>query len=153
MWEPPLGSSGWASAKLSLASGFSWLWAGAVATLPMDGDDELPSQQSTTMTTTVPANTGDCDNEPFILFNVHSSKYSITPQHVETQHPTGFNWLRLVSYTTGLNQLGYNNRTDLNRLYVVQSGFLKLRVQSEPVAVAVAPDQGPKTGLNRTFKH
>ena len=36
---------------------------------------------------------------------------------------------------------------------MVQSGFWKLRVQSEPVAVAVAPDQGPKTGLNRTFKH
>ena len=120
---------------------------------PMDGDDEHPSRQSTTMTTTVPTNTGDCDNEPFILFNVHSSKYSITPRHVETQYPTGFNWLRPVSYTTGLNRLGYNNRTNLNWLYVVQSGFPKLRVQSEPVAVAVAPDQGPKTGLNRTFKH
>ena len=114
------------------------------------------------MTTTVPANTGDRDNkavEPLILFNVHSSKYvhgskySITPRLVETQHPTGFNWLKPVSYTTGLNRLGYNNRTDLNRLYVVQSGFSKLRVQSEPVAVAVAPDQGPKTGLNQTFKH
>ena len=64
-------------------------------------------------------------------------------------------WLRPstqpVSSTTGLNRLGYNNQTDLNWLYVVQSGFLKLRVQSEPVAVA--PDQGPKTGLNQTFKH
>ena len=36
---------------------------------------------------------------------------------------------------------------------MVQSGFWNLRVQSEPVVVAVAPDQGPKTGLNRTFKH
>ena len=36
---------------------------------------------------------------------------------------------------------------------MVQSGFWNLRVQSEPVAVAVAPDQGPKTGLNWTFKH
>ena len=33
---------------------------------------------------------------------------------------------------------------------MVQSGFWKLRVQSEPVAVAVA-DQGPKTGLNWTL--
>ena len=63
------------------------------------------------------------------------------------------NWLRPVSSTTGLNRFGYNNRTDLNRSYVVQSGFSKLRVQSESVAVAVAPDQGPKTGLNQTFKH
>jgi hypothetical protein len=30
---------------------------------------------------------------------------------------------------------------------------MELRVQSEPVAVAVAPDQGPKTRLNWTFKH
>ena len=33
MWEPSLGSSGWALAKLGSASGFSWLWAGAAATL------------------------------------------------------------------------------------------------------------------------
>ena len=33
MWEPSLGSSGWALAKLGSASGFSWLWAGATATL------------------------------------------------------------------------------------------------------------------------
>ena len=33
MWEPSLGSSGWASAKLGSASGFSWLWTGAAATL------------------------------------------------------------------------------------------------------------------------
>ena len=37
--------------------------------------------------------------------------------------------------------------------YVVHSGFSKLRVQSQLVAVVVAPDQGPKTGLNQTFKH
>ena len=104
--------------------------------------------------TTVSMNTGDCDDkvvELLILFNVHSSKYSITPRLVETEYPTGLDWLRLVSSTTGLNLLGYNNWTDLNRLYVVQSSFLKLRVQSEPVAVV--PDQGRKTGLNWTFKH
>ena len=33
MWKPSLGSSGWASAKLGSASGFSWLWTGAAATL------------------------------------------------------------------------------------------------------------------------
>ena len=37
MWEPSLGSSGWALAKLGLASGFSWLWAGAAATLVAPG--------------------------------------------------------------------------------------------------------------------
>ena len=97
------------------------------------------------MTTTVPANTGDCNNkavEPFILFNVHSSKYSITPQLVEIG--LIYNWF---------NRLGYNSQTNLNQLYVVQSSFSTLRVQSKPVAVAVAPDQGPKTRLNWTFKH
>ena len=37
--------------------------------------------------TTVSANTGDCDDKVVelpILFNVHSSKYSTTPQLVET---------------------------------------------------------------------
>ena len=33
MCEPSLSSSGWASAKLGSASGFSWLWTGAAATL------------------------------------------------------------------------------------------------------------------------
>ena len=104
----------------------------------------------------MPKNTGDCNDkmvEPFIIFNVHSSKYSTTSQLVETKCPTGLDWLRPVSYTTSLNQLGYNNWTNLNRLYVVQSSFWKMKVQSEPVVVSVAPDQGPKTGLNWTFKH
>ena len=66
-------------------------------------------------------------------------------------------WMRLstqlVSYKTDLNQLGYNSWTNLNQLYMIWSGFWKLRVQSKLVAVAVAPDQGPKTGPNWTFKH
>jgi len=36
---------------------------------------------------------------------------------------------------------------------MVWSGSLELTVQSEPVVVAVAPDQGPKTELNQTLKH
>ena len=95
--------------------------------------------------TTVSVNTGDCDNKVVelpILFNVHSSKYSTTPRLVETG--LVYNWFKSV---------GLQQPDQLNRLYVVQSGFSRLRVQSEPVAVAVAPDQGPKTGLNRTFKH
>ena len=76
---------------------------------------------------------------------------STTPWLVETKYPVGLNWLRLLSYTTGLNQLGYHNWTDLNQLYMVQSGFWKLRVQSDLVAVAVAPDLGPKTRLNWTL--
>ena len=45
---------------------------------------------------------------------------------VETKYPTSLNWLRLVSYTTSLNQLGYSNQTDLNQLYTVQSSFWTL---------------------------
>lgn len=50
--------------------------------------------------------------EPFLLFNVHSI-VSIVLLH----------WLRPVLYTTGLNQLGFNNWTNLNWLYMVQSGL------------------------------
>ena len=125
-------------------------------TSTMNGGGRTTTAMNMPYHTTVSANTGDCNDKVVelpILFNVHSSKYSTTPRLVETEYLTRLDWLRPVSSTTGLNWLGYNNQTDLNWLYVVQSGFSKLRVQSEPVAVAVAPDQGPKTGLNRTFKH
>ena len=72
---------------------------------------------------------------------------------VETGWVTGLNQSRPVLVETGLNRLAYSNRTDVNRLGTVRSSCVNLRVQSQPVAVAVAPDQGPKTGPNRTFKH
>jgi hypothetical protein len=60
---------------------------------------------------------------------------------------------QLVLYMTGLNRLGYSHQTDRDRLLAVRSGCTKKRLRSQPVAVAVAPHWGSKTGPNRTLKH
>jgi len=36
---------------------------------------------------------------------------------------------------------------------MVQSGWLEIELQLQPVAVVVAPDQSQKTRLNQTLKH
>jgi len=70
---------------------------------------------------------------------------------------TGWDWVlnqfQLVLTETGLNRLVYSNWTDVDWLHAVRSGWMELRVQSEPVAVAVALNQGPKTRPNQTCKH
>jgi hypothetical protein len=58
---------------------------------------------------------------------------------VQTDVWTGRNWSQPVSDETGPDRLVNRNRTEINRLQVVWSGYLDMRVQLQPVAVAVAP--------------
>jgi len=58
-------------------------------------------------------------------------------------------WSQPVSRKTGWNWFVYYNWTEVNQLSMVWSGCLKIRLQLQPVVL----DEGPKTGLNRTFKH
>ena len=76
-----------------------------------------------------------------------------TERPAETSTKTDLNWFQSATGKTSLNQMRYSNQTVMNWLYAVWSSCPEKSLQLKPVAVAVAPDWGPKTRPNWTFKH